>query len=260
MELLFLAVSFCASAIGAITGIGGGVLIKPVLDAAAVLPVSSISFLSGCTVLCMTMASLIRNRKSPVRIDRRRTVFLAVGAAVGGVAGKYLFNAIKLWSGAEAMVGAIQSVVLGLTTAGVFVYMLFRQRIATHNVSNWAVCLLCGLLLGILSAFLGIGGGPINLVMLYYLFSMDTKTAALNSIYIILFSQAASLLWSLVTWQIPAFPPLALAVMAAGGVCGGLAGSGIVRRLHATHMDKIFMTLLVIIVGICVFNVCNMLT
>ena len=42
--------------------------------------------------------------------------------------------------------------------------------------------------LGILSSFLGIGGGPINLVVLFFFFSMDTKTAAQNSLYTILFS------------------------------------------------------------------------
>ena len=33
VELVFILVSFCASVIGAICGIGGGVIIKPVLDA-----------------------------------------------------------------------------------------------------------------------------------------------------------------------------------------------------------------------------------
>ena len=49
-----------------------------------------------------------------------------------------------------------------------------------------------------LSAFLGIGGGPINLAILSFCFSMDSKTAALNSLYIILFSQAASFINTLV--------------------------------------------------------------
>ena len=42
--LIFLSVSFGASVIGAICGIGGGVLIKPILDACGVLDVASISF------------------------------------------------------------------------------------------------------------------------------------------------------------------------------------------------------------------------
>ena len=54
LYFIFLAVSFFASVVGAICGIGGGVLIKPLLDAFGVLSVASISSLSGCTVLSMS--------------------------------------------------------------------------------------------------------------------------------------------------------------------------------------------------------------
>ena len=52
--LLFFVVSFFASIVGAICGIGGGVIIKPVLDMLHFETVSPISFLSGCTVLSMS--------------------------------------------------------------------------------------------------------------------------------------------------------------------------------------------------------------
>ena len=55
--LVFLIVCFGASIVGAICGIGGGVIIKPVLDSFGVLDVTAISFLSGCTVLSMTTYS-----------------------------------------------------------------------------------------------------------------------------------------------------------------------------------------------------------
>jgi uncharacterized membrane protein YfcA len=46
-QLISILVSFCASVIGCICGIGGGVIIKPVLDATSGMGVSAISFLSG---------------------------------------------------------------------------------------------------------------------------------------------------------------------------------------------------------------------
>ena len=61
---VFLGVSFLASIVGAICGIGGGVIIKPVLDAFGVLDVSAISFLSGCTVLAMSLYSVGRGKIS----------------------------------------------------------------------------------------------------------------------------------------------------------------------------------------------------
>ncbi len=50
VEALIFILGFCASVIGVICGIGGDVIIEPVLDAFGILRVSAISFLSGCTV------------------------------------------------------------------------------------------------------------------------------------------------------------------------------------------------------------------
>ena len=64
MEILFFVVCFLASIVGAICGIGGGVIIKPLLDALKILDVSQISFLSGCTVLSMSAYSVIKSKLS----------------------------------------------------------------------------------------------------------------------------------------------------------------------------------------------------
>ena len=58
--LLFFLVSLFASVAGAICGIGGGVIIKPVLDVLHLETVATISFLSGCTVLSMSCYSVGR--------------------------------------------------------------------------------------------------------------------------------------------------------------------------------------------------------
>ena len=58
MVIVFLLVSFLSSIVGAICGIGGGVIIKPVLDMLQLGSVSTINFLSGCTVLSMSLYSV----------------------------------------------------------------------------------------------------------------------------------------------------------------------------------------------------------
>ena len=55
MAVLFFIISFLASVAGAICGIGGGVIIKPTLDMFHLASVSTISFLSGCTVLALSL-------------------------------------------------------------------------------------------------------------------------------------------------------------------------------------------------------------
>ena len=58
---LYFIVCFVASVAGAICGIGGGVIVKPVLDLFGWDSVSTISFLSGCMVLTMSCYSVGRS-------------------------------------------------------------------------------------------------------------------------------------------------------------------------------------------------------
>ena len=253
--LVFL-VCFSACVIGALCGIGGGVIIKPALDALGVMDAASISFLSGCTVLVMSAYSVARSKSGGgSRIDPTTGGPLALGAALGGVVGKWLFQALcALWNSPN-LVGAVQAACLLAVTAGTLLYTLRKNRIATLHVKNRAVCGIIGLTLGVMSSFLGIGGGPINLVVLYYFFSMDTKTAAENSLYIILFSQIASLLLGLATRSVPEFSPWLLALMAAGGICGGICGRGLNRRVEARTIDRLFLGLMGLIILINIYNI-----
>lgn len=245
-------VCLIATTVGAISGVGGGVVIKPVFDAVAGMSVSQVSFLSGCTVLAMTIVSLLRSRGE--KIELKRGTLLAVGGAVGGLLGKAVFDWVKSLTGNDGLVGVVQSVIMILLTVGVGVYMAFREKIPTKNVQNAVLCTLIGLALGVMSAFLGIGGGPINLVVLYYFFSMDTKQAALHSIYVIFFSQAASFVSSLAMQNVPAFDPVALVVMVVGGVAGGFLGRAFNKKMSARQVDVLFSVLLAVITLISVYN------
>ena len=55
MAALVFLIAFGASLIGGICGIGGGVIIKPLLDMMGVADVAMVSFLSSCTVLSMAL-------------------------------------------------------------------------------------------------------------------------------------------------------------------------------------------------------------
>ena len=253
---IFFVVSFLASVAGAICGIGGGVVIKPVLDMLGLETVAAISFLSGCTVLSMSCYSVTRSlAKGDSGVDLRVGTPLALGAALGGLAGKQLFELVRSLFADQGMVGAVQAVCLGVITLGTLAYTLNKSRIPTHKISAQLACVAIGLGLGIMSSFLGIGGGPINLVVLYFFFSMDTKTAAANSLYIILFSQLASLITTLVTHTVPDFRWPVLAVMVAGGIGGGMAGRALNKRMDNKLVERLFIGLMGLIVLICGYNV-----
>ena len=62
MTVIIILTALIATFVGSISGIGGGVLIKPVMDAIFDATSAQISFYSGTTVLTMTIVSLIRGR------------------------------------------------------------------------------------------------------------------------------------------------------------------------------------------------------
>ena len=254
-SLLFFAVSFAASVAGAICGIGGGVIIKPVLDVFGWASVSTISFLSGCTVLSMSCYSVGRSMLSGEKaVDLRTGTPLALGAALGGVLGKQMFTVVRAAAPDPEMVGGAQAGCLAIITMYTLIVTMQKQHLKTKHLQNLPACFAIGVALGIMSSFLGIGGGPINLVVLFYFFSMDTKTAAANSLYIILFSQVTSLLSTLITRTVPPFTWHTLLLMVLGGIGGGIAGRMVNRRMDEKAVDKLFMVLMGIIIAISVYN------
>ena len=123
MELICFFVSFLSSAVGAICGIGGGVVIKPVLDFVQMGSAGMINFLSGCTVLSMSLYSVgkaMLNRDGKVNLAIGTP--LALGATLGGVAGKKLFAMVNAFFPNGAMVGGVQAAILALITVGTLLY------------------------------------------------------------------------------------------------------------------------------------------
>lgn len=254
-KLFFFAISLFASTVGAICGIGGGVIIKPVLDMFSSDSVSTISFMSGCTVLAMSLYSVGKSMVAGEKtVELKSVTPLALGAAIGGIAGKLLFDIVKKSSGNPEAVGAVQSICLAIMTILTLVYTLNKSKIKTYRIDNASISVIVGLVLGIMSSFLGIGGGPINLVILYFFFSMATKQAAANSLYIILFSQITSFLFTMVTGTVPDFSPLSLGLMVAGGVLGGMLGRKVNKKINNETVEKLFAGLMVLIIAISIFN------
>ncbi len=249
MEIVFFIIALVASTIGAISGIGGGVIIKPVMDAFSGLDIATINFLSGCTVLTMSVSSFIRGLKNEIKVNYKRSIPLAIGASVGGIVGKSVFSMLT------GNLSLIQSGMLLIINIGVFVYILKKSSIKSLNVQNTALCCLIGFMLGGISSFLGIGGGPINIAVLYYFFSMTPKLTAKNSLFIILLSQISSLMTTVATNAVPQFTVAALALMCAGGVLGAIIGGKIDIIMDDDITEKFFMVVLTLLIILNVYNV-----
>lgn len=256
MQLVIIVfVSLIASIIGAIAGIGGGVIIKPVLDSLGIMEVAAISFLSGCTVLSMSAYNAARSLFSGDRGLKKEIAFpLGIGAAIGGVTGKYLFSFVSSLFENTARVGAVQSACLTLVTLLTFVYTIKPSILPSLNIKNFFLSVISGLVLGVLSAFLGIGGGPINLMALSILYSMNMKDAAQNSLMVIFLSQLASLISTLATRSLPDFSILLLILMSLSGILGGILGRIFNKMLSSAQVRTIFLSAMFVIILLSIRN------
>ncbi len=251
-----IAVSLLASVIGAVCGIGGGVVIKPVLDSLGVLSVETVGFLSGLTVLFMSSYSTIQAIYSKDScVDRKTSIPVSIGAAAGGIIGNQLFHLLKAAFIDIDFIGSIQAAGLFVLTFGTLLYTMNKRKIRTHHLSGGFVCGLAGLLLGVFSSFLGIGGGPFNLILLSYLFSMETKEAAQNSLIIIMFSQIANFTLTVITGKVPEYNTMLLIGMVCAGIFGGAIGRKINKKIDNAAVDRLFRWMIIVIMLICVYNI-----
>lgn len=250
MEIVLFLVAIGASTIGAISGMGGGVIIKPVMDAVSGLSASTISFMSCCTVLTMAISTYIRGVKTHYKLDYSILVPLALGAAIGGVTGKTVFSVVE----GVGNTSLIQSIILLMVYIGVLVYALNKSRITTKTVNGLVPSLTIGIILGCVSAFLGIGGGPINIAALSYFYSTSPKVTAKNSLFIILFSQLTSFGTTLIS-GVPTFNTVALILMCSGAVIGALIGGKCSKLLSEISVDNLFITVLFCLIALGCYNV-----
>lgn len=258
LVLIFFIVSLFASSIGAVFGIGGGVIIKPILDSLNIMKVTKISFLSSCTVLSMSLYTFINSKLSKTSlVDTKIATPFALGAVLGGLIGKILFSYTIHFFNNQNIAGIIQSsilIILLIFTVMFTIKNMSKNKIKPMHINNIFLSAIIGMVLGLLSSYLGIGGGPFNIAFLYIFFAMDNKTAAENSLYIILFSQISSVLTTLIKNEIQNINIYILIVMIIGGIGGGIIGRKISKKLNSSSFDKIFIIILILIIFISIYN------
>lgn len=256
IQLVCYGITFFACIIGTLCGMGGGIIIKPVLDATGVMSVAAITFLSGCTVIFMSCWNVGKNilKKESV-LDLRNTFSLALGAAVGGLIGKQLYVMVASLFADQNTAGGVQACLLFAATFATLLYTIKKDKFHAKEVHSPLVGTLIGLLLGILGSFLGIGGGPFNVAVLYYFFSMPTKKATQNSLLIVLLSQLTSTLKTVIFDGIPAVAPSILIGMILLGILGSEVGRRIHKRINNQQATFLLECVMVLIMCINLYNI-----
>ncbi len=253
--IIYFLLALFATTVGSLTGMGGGVIIKPLMDVLGDFDVQTIGIVSSITVFSMAVVSVGKQIKAKTEIPFKTAIPLGIGSVAGGFFGEKLLTFIVNLLNANAVVTVVQNCVLAVLILCVFLYMKNKQKIKGKALSGIFVSLAVGIFLGVCSSFLGIGGGPINVALIIYLFSVNTKTATVCSLVTILFAQISKLTTVALTIGFSAFDLSVAPLMIIGAILGGFLGAGLNKKCSEKTVEKAFNAVQLLVLGITLFNI-----
>lgn len=253
MGIIYFLVAIIATTLGALAGLGGGVIIKPSLDMLGHYDISTISLLSTFTVFSMAAVSTYKQVRKGF-IIRRELIYIASGSILGGIIGSTLFRWMLTLID-EGLASGLQALIL----AFLLILVLMRKILPDFEVKNPVIVFIVGMLLGTTASFLGIGGGPINVLVILMILNMRIKEAAVGSVFIILLSQLSKIITFAVTTGFGQYDLTMLYFMIPGAISGGLIGSQMNQKLNPDHINIIFNSMVAVLVLLNLFNAYNFL-
>ena len=266
MEPLMIAglliLSFAAGLIGSLFGLGGGIIIVPVLTILYGMDpkeAMAVSLVAIAAVSAVSASSLVKERVANIRVGLRLEAGAAAGAAAGAVIALH-----------------VQSVVLALCFSAVLVYsasyMFLRpERIIPpsgertdddftyrdaktgedvgYTVKNYATGTLGFLAAGISSALSGVGGGTIKVPIMNIHMRMPMKAASATSSYVIGITAFSGAAVYLLSGVLDAHMQTA-AIVTVGAFIGSFIGLRILRRTDTSSLRRYFSLLLIFLAAV----------
>ncbi len=250
--IIYFIVILLANSVGAVSGMGGGVIIKPLFDFIGYHSVAAISFYSTVAVLTMSVVSTLKQLKNGIKIDFKKAILISVGAMVGGYLGNLVFELLLSSFSSEKFVTLVQIIITVLTL--IFAYVYNQHEFMKLKLTSVFSFIGCGLILGFLASLLGIGGGPINVSLLMLMFSMPIKDATVYSIVIIFFSQLTKVVTIASTTGFARFDLNVLWFVIPAAIIGGFLGAVLSKVLSSEKVSLVFRWIILFVVLINVYN------
>lgn len=253
--IIYFLLAFFATTVGSLTGMGGGVIIKPLMDVLGDFDVQTIGIISSLTVFSMALVSVAKHIKAKTKIPVNTAIPLAIGSVAGGYIGQKILDYIVTAVNANGIAAVVQNAVLSVLILCVIIYMKNKHRIEGRKLEGIGASLAAGVFLGICSSFLGIGGGPINVALIIYLFSYDSKTATVCSLVTILFAQTSKLCTAAFVSGFSGLDLRVAPVMIIAAIIGGFIGAGLNKKCSEMTVEKAFNCVQLLVLVITVFNI-----
>lgn len=259
--LLMLVAGVAAGAFGSLLGLGGGVLIVPLLTLGFGLPLREAV---GVSLICVIMTSsaaagvYLERHVANLRLGMTLELFTAVGALVGGSIAfllsdqllSFLFAALLLYVAATMARGrgAELDVEPDPDPHGVIVPEPGARQTALERLSGdgyrvhslgFGVIGATGA--GITSALLGIGGGVIKVPLMHLAMGVPLRVATATSNLMIGITAAASAVIYLLRGEID---PYVAGPTAIGVFLGATVGSRVAHRIGLRYLRWVFVAVL----------------
>lgn len=255
MIQIYAVIVFIATTIGAIAGLGGGVIIKPLFDFLGFHDAQTVGVLSAFAVFAMSVISLFKHREKLFQLDLNLIIEISVGSFMGGLLGEALFSKVKQVFVQELVLKLIQSSVLMVILILIVIYGIFKHKIKTYSFSHPLIVFLTGLVLGSISVFLGIGGGPLNIIALSVLFSMSVKASVITSITTVFFAQLSKLSQVYIQNQFKGYDYTLILWIIVFALMGGAFGTMLHQKLDERAIEQVYLYTIGFLVIITMINI-----
>jgi len=214
-ELWLIPLGFAAGLLGSIIGLGGGIIIVPVLTFFGFSPALAASN-SIFAVFSNAIASSISYAKQR-RIEYSIGLKLGLLSIPGTVVGALISSEIT---------PSLFKILFALILISASVYIFSKRKIEPkkYNISKQIMILAIGasFVAGIMSGLFGVGGGIIFVPLMVIAMGLSMKNAAPTSQFILLFASGSAL----VTHTLLGHPDFYQALLlATGAFVGGLVGA-----------------------------------
>jgi uncharacterized membrane protein YfcA len=245
-------------------GIGGGLIFVPILF--YLLPLYNIPqtdlayYTLGTSVFAGSMgASVSAFLHNKVKnFIKGAAVFASIGAALAAFVTP--FFVVKIQS---QIIEIIFASVLFLVALRLFFENKIKKLYFSSKPLNYKFCILLGIVVGVFSAFTGLGGGIVYVPALIYLFHIDTKLSIGTSSIIVAITMISSTITFLMlspdtdsSAGTHGFVVLQAAVpLGVGAIFGAFTGVKIVLRSSAKLLRNVFAIILIFAITRILFEI-----
>lgn len=254
--------SLAAGLLGSLVGLGGGILIVPLLTLVFRLP---ITFAIGASIISViatssgAAAAYVRDHLTNLRVG----MFLELATTVGAMSGAFLvgllapgvlavvFGAVLLFSVAPLVVRIGEELPQGvrndrwatrLRLASSYPDRRMGQEVPYQVTRTpWGLAMMY--VAGLISGLLGIGSGTFKVLALDALMRLPLKVSTTTSNFMIGVTAAAS---AGIYFSRGDIPPLVAAPVALGVLAGALLGARLLTRLSNKTLRLVFLPVIVI--------------